>query len=336
MSKALVSILTPCYNTGHCIHRLLDSILVQDYPNVEMYVIDDGSTDNSKNVIESYITRFNDKGYSLNYVYQENGGQSSAINSGLKLINGEYLLWPDSDDYYSNPSAITKMQTALEEQSEEYSCCRCMSTYIEEISSAQKRRTKLDGMYQQEDLFDDCMLDRRGFMWGAGNYMARVSVLRKNIPNLEIYTEKRAGQNWQMLLPLFYKHKCISIPEYLFNIVERSDSHSRGTFSGYEQVKEKFLVYERTLKETLRRLDAIDSVMMGKYFRDIEKKYSFIHLRVALEHSKTDEARKEFRRYRTLHQDVSPLVILYYRVASYMPILYRGCMFLKRQLHIGA
>ena len=55
MQKELVSIITPCYNTGHLIHRLLESVLIQDYPHVEMLVVDDGSTDKTKDVILSYL-----------------------------------------------------------------------------------------------------------------------------------------------------------------------------------------------------------------------------------------------------------------------------------------
>ena len=55
MQKGLVSIITPCYNTGKIIHRLLDSILEQDYPFIEMLVVDDGSTDNSKQIAEEYL-----------------------------------------------------------------------------------------------------------------------------------------------------------------------------------------------------------------------------------------------------------------------------------------
>ena len=65
MQKGLVSLLTPCYNAGHLIHRLLDSVLNQTYPFIEMIVIDDGSTDNSEQVIRSYISRFEERGYIL-------------------------------------------------------------------------------------------------------------------------------------------------------------------------------------------------------------------------------------------------------------------------------
>ena len=58
MQRPLVSILTPMYNTEKYVHRLLDSVLAQDYPAIEMVVIDDGSTDGSRAVVESYAGRF--------------------------------------------------------------------------------------------------------------------------------------------------------------------------------------------------------------------------------------------------------------------------------------
>ena len=57
MEKNLISIITPCYNTGNLLSRLLDSILMQDYPSVEMYAIDDGSSDNTAEVIKNYIPK---------------------------------------------------------------------------------------------------------------------------------------------------------------------------------------------------------------------------------------------------------------------------------------
>jgi glycosyltransferase involved in cell wall biosynthesis len=51
--RDLVSIVTPCYNTGKYVHRLLESVLNQTYPNIEMFVIDDGSSDNSAEIVKS-------------------------------------------------------------------------------------------------------------------------------------------------------------------------------------------------------------------------------------------------------------------------------------------
>ena len=108
-NKGLVSLLTPCYNAGHLIGRLLDSVLSQTYPRVEMVVIDDGSTDCSAEIINSYVQKFSARGYSLQYYYQPNSGQSVAIRNGLRIITGEYLAWPDSDDFYATSDAIAKM-----------------------------------------------------------------------------------------------------------------------------------------------------------------------------------------------------------------------------------
>ena len=58
MKKDLVSLITPMYNTDKYIHRLLDSVLSQNYPSIEMIVIDDGSTDNSSIIVKSYIHLF--------------------------------------------------------------------------------------------------------------------------------------------------------------------------------------------------------------------------------------------------------------------------------------
>ena len=70
MQYPLVTFLTPCFNTGKYIHRLLDSVLKQTYPNIEMYVIDDGSTDNSKCIMcvpatETFIVRKEDDSFEI-------------------------------------------------------------------------------------------------------------------------------------------------------------------------------------------------------------------------------------------------------------------------------
>lgn len=101
MNSKLVSVITPCYNSGKFIHRLLETILEQDYPCLEMYVIDDGSVDNTKEVVKNYITKFDKRGYTLIYIFQENEGQSVAVNRALKSIKRlNIFVWPDSDDFY--------------------------------------------------------------------------------------------------------------------------------------------------------------------------------------------------------------------------------------------
>jgi len=97
--KPLVSLISPCYNGESYITRFLDSILNQTYPNLELLIINDGSTDRTEEIILNYESDFILKGYTLIYIYQDNAGQSAAINKALPIFKGKYLSWVDSDDY---------------------------------------------------------------------------------------------------------------------------------------------------------------------------------------------------------------------------------------------
>ena len=90
----LVSVIIPCYNGGKYLAETLDSVSMQSYTNWECIVADDGSTDNSKTITESYIQ----KESRFKYVYHVNAGPSAARNLGIKASKGEYLLFLDSDD----------------------------------------------------------------------------------------------------------------------------------------------------------------------------------------------------------------------------------------------
>lgn len=87
----LVSIMTPCYNGEKFVGRYLDSVLAQTYDNIEVVLIDDGSTDNTAPIVKSYIPKFESKGYKLIYVYQENSGAASAINKAMPLVTGDFI-----------------------------------------------------------------------------------------------------------------------------------------------------------------------------------------------------------------------------------------------------
>lgn len=89
------SIIVPVYNTEEYLQRCLDSILNQTYNNYEIIIVNDGSTDGSKEIIKSYISKYPDK---IIVVNKKNGGLSSARNKGVKKAKGDYILFVDSDD----------------------------------------------------------------------------------------------------------------------------------------------------------------------------------------------------------------------------------------------
>jgi glycosyltransferase involved in cell wall biosynthesis len=91
---ALVSIIIPCYNYGWLLPETLDSLLAQTYTNWECLIIDDGSTDNSRSVGETYASR----DARFRYIHQSNKGMSAARNCGLDKARGEYIQLLDADD----------------------------------------------------------------------------------------------------------------------------------------------------------------------------------------------------------------------------------------------
>ena len=89
----LVSVIVPVYNVENYLKECLDSLINQSYNNIEVIIIDDGSTDNSSNILKEYTQDF------VKVYTQENAGQSAARNFGIDKATGKYLLFVDSDDY---------------------------------------------------------------------------------------------------------------------------------------------------------------------------------------------------------------------------------------------
>lgn len=112
MVTPLVSIIMPTYNREKYLPFAIDSVITQTFNNFEMIIVDDGSSDNTKQLIEQYK---NDK--RIRYFYQENQGQSVARNVGLKQANGKYICFLDSDDLFM-PEKLAKQVAFLENNPE--------------------------------------------------------------------------------------------------------------------------------------------------------------------------------------------------------------------------
>lgn len=91
------TIFTPTYNRAHCIYRVYKCLLNQTFTDFEWLIVDDGSNDNTKEVINSFI---DENRINIRYYYKSNGGKHTAINYGVKYAQGEYFLIADSDDEF--------------------------------------------------------------------------------------------------------------------------------------------------------------------------------------------------------------------------------------------
>jgi glycosyltransferase involved in cell wall biosynthesis len=93
MSQPLVSVVIPTFNYGHLVGEAVESVLAQTYPHVETIVVDDGSTDDTR----QRLARYGDR---IRYHYQPNAGLSAARNTGIELAQGELIAFLDSDDAF--------------------------------------------------------------------------------------------------------------------------------------------------------------------------------------------------------------------------------------------
>ncbi len=270
--SSLVSILTPTYNCGKYIHRLLDSVLKQTYPDIEMHVIDDGSTDDTKAVIESYIPKFEQRGYQLHYHYQVNQGQSVAINNHLNLITGEYFVWPDADDFYKTDDAIETLVKSLENTDETVGMSRCLLEYLLDTDLS-LQRSMSPGRTYSESLFEDCLYGSSAYWYTPGGHMVKTRVLKQVIPDLQIYTEHDAGQNWQLMLPVLYSHRCLTVNRVMYSVLVRRASHSRGQYSARKQVNKQINGYRNTIVSTLERMGEMPEAEKRDYINKINRLY---------------------------------------------------------------
>lgn len=107
--KKAVSVIVPAYNVEKFIFKTVNSILNQDYKNIKIILVDDGSPDISAKIIDELAKKDN----RIVCVHKENGGVSSAINAGLKIATGEYVIFIDGDDWVE-PNYVSYLLNLVE------------------------------------------------------------------------------------------------------------------------------------------------------------------------------------------------------------------------------
>lgn len=277
MPQELVSIVSPCYNVGPYIGRFLDSLIAQTYKNLEIILVNDGATDNTGEIIESYLPRLKAEGYNVLYIVQENGGQSCAVNNALKHVTGKFLTWPDPDDWLT-PDSIEKRVDFLEKH-RDVGLVRCNAELVDEETEDSLGLFEADLTDSKEinHFFDKLVYVKTWY--GAMCCMVRMECLDKVIPNREIYVEKKGGQNWQMMLPIAQKYPCWQMPDVLAFYLVRKNSHSHSSLAFEAQINYS-LTSEDVLTSTLLRIDAADQIIEA-----VRAKYTYQRFELAKAHS---------------------------------------------------
>lgn len=292
--KDLVSIITPCYNGEEFIDKYFESILAQTYEPLQLIFVNDGSEDRTEEIALSYRSRLEEKGIEFIYLYQENGGQAKAVNTGFQYMQGTYFVWPDSDDLMT-PDAIEKRVKFLEENPE-YTFARSLGSTFDYDTGARIGSVNFRYYHDpsKEDIYMDLITEYTFCIPVC--YIVRTSAFLEIYPNRKIY-ETNVGQNWQILIPMAGRGKCGFINEDQASIAIRNDSHSHQKRSLEESI-------ERELE--LKKVLEIGIELSGRddldYKRIVEVKYLHVLFKKYYEADHYEGAKKYYDLLKAEHE----------------------------------
>lgn len=260
--QGVVSVIVPCYNGAKYIDRFINAILTQSYRKIELLLINDGSIDESEEKILSYRTSLEQSGITLKYYKQDNQGLGATIQKGLNEISGEFFTWFGIDDWPRN-DYMEKAVNFLT-QDEKVGVVRFDGYLISEND-----QTQILGLFAKNnhDKFNRRMfenaIEERNFHFGYS--VVRTKCFDIANRGRDIYLSKE-GQNWQILLPVFYYYEAGFIDEPLYYVIEHADSISRRAKS-YDQKIVQIEEYQNILLQTLDRMKISD----GEHYKTMVK-----------------------------------------------------------------
>lgn len=209
----LITVFTPTYNRGYIIGKLYESLKKQSFRDFEWLIIDDGSTDNTESLIESF--KRNNDFFPIRYVKTENGGKHRAINIGVKIAKGSLFFIVDSDDYLPEDSLeiVSQVESTMDNTEKDLFAGLCG---LKSLSSGQVVGRSLDCDYCDETTIE---LKKKG-VFGDKAEVFYTHVLEQN-PFPEFDGEKFCTESivWDRIaqrgLRMRYFNKSIYSCDYL-------------------------------------------------------------------------------------------------------------------------
>ena len=219
-NKDMVSIIVPLYNSEAYINRCVQSVLMSDYENWELILVDDGSTDCSQNICISWSR----KDTRIRLISQQNGGPGKARNNGIAHANGKYIMFLDSDDFLKK-HAISTMLKKIDDTTD---LVQCLSekVYGEDIilEEGPAEEKKVDCYTALKDYYDSSKPLVHYSVWGK--------LIRKSTISDLSFFETRHSEDVVFTAQLIARCRNIYyIPEYLYSIIERQGSLSRSSIN---------------------------------------------------------------------------------------------------------
>ena len=208
----LISIIVPIYNCERYLSRCIESIINQEYKNLEIILINDGSTDSSKNICEKYAKQDN----RIVLINKLNSGVSSSRNLGLEIAKGDYIGFVDADDYIEL-NMYSLLYAKAKEEDADMVFCRIKRfnnngeyTYPKEINLVKILQKNIEPLFYTTN-YPNRITKIEGVVW-------RTLYKKEFIKNVYFNIELKYGEDLLFIAELILKSNKISIvEEYLYN-----------------------------------------------------------------------------------------------------------------------
>ncbi|TVZ25570.1 glycosyltransferase involved in cell wall biosynthesis [Gillisia sp. Hel_I_86] len=271
MKTALVSIIIPTYNRAQLLEKTLDSILEQTYRSWECLVIDDNSTDNTREILEKYIARDSRFKYLKSPRHKPKGG-NSARNFGFLESKGHFIHWFDSDDLMQKDNLSLKVNYLINNNDCDYCICKTVQFY-EENNKWYKRKNE-KRLEIKEDVYEEYVL-------GKISILNVVPLWRKSaLLNKKLYDEKiHQLQDLDFFSRIIFKNANIGILDKELIYVRRGNE-SITTHKNKLQIEiNSFVeVYKRIMDRTPNNqkivLHSVKNLLWAMRWKMAERKYA--------------------------------------------------------------
>jgi len=269
--QSKVSMVIPCYNKEKYIANMFNSILAQEWDNIELILVNDGSTDGTREIITEYEIKFASRGYEVTIIDQENRGLAGAVYSGLLCITGDYVCQVDSDDEL-DPRYVSMLAGWLDEN-HEYDWAVCDTVMVRNGEMAYQSAFPNGA----SDAYDIRKYLLAKIFRGICTYLIRASYFNYCGILERFYVGREANQESQIYTPLVLgggKVKYFKQPLYKWNRdLEGNPTNHFSYVGSYEDAKRFWLSHINARSNVMHTMPLCDTDKQ-KYIAIIEIHYT--------------------------------------------------------------